>query len=190
MPGLDYAALSAATPSPHLVLDPELMIMEVNQAYLDATRRTRQDLFGKRIFTAFPDNPTVPEADEVQDLDTSLRRVLAIKEPDTIALQRYDIPVGDTPGTFEERWWSVITTPILVPDGSVACVIPRLEDVTAFALAHAVAVRPEQQLAQHEALEAELYARARDLQTWWTCPMDDSPWRSAMPSATGWRPQP
>lgn len=47
MPRLDYAALSAAAPSPYLILDSELVIMEVNQAYLDATRRTRLGLLGK-----------------------------------------------------------------------------------------------------------------------------------------------
>ena len=55
MPDVDYAALFAATPSPYLVLGTDLVIVEVNQAYLDATRRTREDLIGRHVFDAFPD---------------------------------------------------------------------------------------------------------------------------------------
>ena len=54
---MDYAALFAATPSPYLVLGPDLVIVEVNQAYLEASGRTREDLLGRHIFDAFPGQP-------------------------------------------------------------------------------------------------------------------------------------
>ena len=120
LPDMDYAALFAATPSPYLVLGPDLVIVEVNQAYLDATGRMREELLGKHIFEAFPDNPADPEADGVRNLNASLHRVLALRKPDTMALQKYDIPVMDEPGGFEERWWSPINTPILASDGCPA----------------------------------------------------------------------
>ncbi|MEW9522147.1 PP2C family protein-serine/threonine phosphatase [Streptomyces tubercidicus] len=165
MSGMDYAALFAATPSPYLVLGPDMVIVEVNRAYLDATRRTRQDLIGRHIFDAFPDNPADPEADGVRNLDASLHRVLTSREPDTMALQKYDIPVMGRPGAFEERWWSPVNTPILGRDGTVAWIIHRVEDVTAFIHARAGSDRPPTgQLTEREALEAELYARARELQ--------------------------
>lgn len=107
-PEMDFAALFAATPSPCLVLTPDLVIAEVNRAYLDATCRTREDLLGRHVFDAFPDNPADPAADGVRNLHASLRRVLATREPDSMALQRYDIPVMGRPGVFEERWWSPI----------------------------------------------------------------------------------
>ncbi|WP_443078054.1 PAS domain-containing protein [Streptomyces sp. SP17KL33] len=56
-PEIDYAALFVATPSPYLVLGPDLLIIDVNQAYLRATGRTRNDLLGQYLFDAFPDNP-------------------------------------------------------------------------------------------------------------------------------------
>lgn len=135
-PRIDYQALFAATPSPYLVLGPDLVIIDVNRAYLTATGRTREDLVGQYIFDAFPDNPADPGADGVQNLDSSLRRALRSKEPDTMAVQKYDIPVADRPGVFEERWWSPINTPVLGPDGQVAWIIHRVEDVTAFVLSH------------------------------------------------------
>ncbi|MGW2564478.1 PP2C family protein-serine/threonine phosphatase [Streptomyces sp. NPDC001514] len=163
---IDYAALFAATPSPYLVLGTDLVIVDVNDAYLQATGRTRDDLLGQHLFDAFPDNPEDPDADGVRNLNASLRRVLATREPDTMALQKYDIPIAYRPGEFEERWWSPINTPVLASDGTVAWIIHRVEDVTAFVLARrAHHGLPGAELSEREAgMEAELYARARELQ--------------------------
>lgn len=54
---IDYRALFAATPSPYLVLGRDLVIVDVNQAYLLATGRPRTELVGRYLFDAFPDNP-------------------------------------------------------------------------------------------------------------------------------------
>lgn len=162
---IDFAALFASTPSPYLVLDPDLMIVCVNDAYLRATGRTKKELVGQYYFDAFPDNPAVPDADGVGNLNASLHRVLASGKPDTMALQRYDIPVAHRPGGFEERWWSPVNTPVPGPDGQVTWIIHRMEDVTAFVLAHRSRHHAlDQPLNEREAMEAELYARARELQ--------------------------
>lgn len=163
VPQIDYSALFAATPSPYLVLGPDLVIVDVNEAYLRATGRSRPELVGQYLFDAFPDNPADPDADGVHNLDASLHRVLRSREPDTMAVQKYDIPVTSRPGAFEERWWSPINTPVLGPDGQVAWIIHRVEDVTAFVLSRPA--RPQSgPLGEREAMEAELYARARELQ--------------------------
>ncbi|MFI1168097.1 SpoIIE family protein phosphatase [Streptomyces sp. NPDC020801] len=164
---VNHAALFAATPSPYLVLGPDLVIVDVNDAYLEVTRRTHDELVGQHVFEAFPDNPADPDADGVRNLSTSLHRVLATCRPDTMALQKYDIPVSGRPGVFEERWWSPVNTPVLGTDGQVAWIIHRVEDVTAYIKAHQ-ADHPGAWLGNRleatEALEAELYARARELQ--------------------------
>ena len=99
-PEIDYRALFAATPSPYLVLGPDLVIVDVNYAYLQATGRTSEDLIGQYIFDAFPDNPADPDADGVRNLSDSLHRALTSREPDTMALQKYDIrrPEADGEG--------------------------------------------------------------------------------------------
>ncbi|MFG3530002.1 PP2C family protein-serine/threonine phosphatase [Streptomyces sp. NPDC047917] len=168
VPAVDHTALFAATPSPYLVLGPDMVIVDVNDAYLEVTGRTREGLLGLHIFTAFPDNPADPEADGVRNLGASLHRVLATRLADTMALQKYDIPVVSRPGTFEERWWSPVNTPVLGPDGQVAYIIHRVEDVTEFVKAHH-ATHPTrawvgERLEEAQALEAELYSRARELQ--------------------------
>jgi PAS domain-containing protein len=63
-----YAALFAASPAPFLILGPDaphFTIADVNDAYLAATMRTREDLVGRVMFEAFPDNPDDPAADGV-----------------------------------------------------------------------------------------------------------------------------
>ncbi|WP_225101132.1 PP2C family protein-serine/threonine phosphatase [Streptomyces sp. CoH27] len=165
---VDHAALFAATPSPYLVLAPDLVIVDVNRAYLAVTGRTREDLVGRHVFNAFPDNPADPEADGVRNLGASLHRVLATRQADTMALQKYDIPVMGRPGVFDERWWSPVNTPVLGPDGQVDYIIHRVEDVTefvkAYQAAHPAGVRVGERLEEAQVLEAELYARARELQ--------------------------
>jgi serine phosphatase RsbU (regulator of sigma subunit) len=165
-PEIDYAALFAGTPSPYLVLGPDLVIVDVNRAYLQATGRSHDDLVGQYLFDAFPDNPADPDADGVRNLNASLHRVLTSRRPDTMALQKYDIPLVHRPGQFEERWWSPINTPVLAPDGTVAWIIHRVEDVTAFVHARRAHHRlsggsPSE---REEGMEAELYARSRELQ--------------------------
>lgn len=67
-----------------------------------------------------------------RNLKASLLRVVETGEPETLVLQRYDIPALQHPGEFEERWWSEIHTPISGPDGSVKWIVQRVEHVTVF----------------------------------------------------------
>ncbi|MFF8594059.1 PP2C family protein-serine/threonine phosphatase [Streptomyces sp. NPDC015220] len=165
---VDHAALFAAIPNPYMVIGPDLVIADVNRAYLTATGRSRDDLVGQHVSEVFPDHPDAPDADGVRNLRTSLDRVLATRRPDTLALQRYDVPLTGRPGVSEERWWSPVNTPVLGPDGQVAWIIHRVEDVTEFVRAHQTGqpadILVAERLEVSQALEAELYARARELQ--------------------------
>ncbi len=161
--GIDYGALFAVTPSPYMVLAPDLVIADVNEAACQVTGRAREDLLGRYLFDAFPQNPADLEADGVRNLHDSLQRVLHSKQPHTMAPQKYDIPKPGQPGVFEERWWSAINTPVLGPDGQVAWIIHRGEDVTAFVLSRRHR-REDTAPSDAEAMEVELYARARELE--------------------------
>ncbi|MGW5481856.1 PP2C family protein-serine/threonine phosphatase [Streptomyces sp. NPDC004008] len=156
---IDFTAFSDAAPSPYLVLDKDLVIRYVNPACLEITGRTREALIGKYFFDALPGNPDAPERD-AEDLKASLLKVLETGKADSAALQRYDMSVPDRPDKFEERWWSVIHTPIPGPDGSVKWIIQRADDVTAFV--HSPKAR--QLTAREKGIAAELYVRARELQ--------------------------
>lgn len=156
---LDLYALFDATPSPYLVLAADLHIVSVNQAYLNATKRSRADLIGLYMFEAFPDNPDDPSASGVANLQASLERVLANKCADTMAIQKYDIPVSRADEVhFEERYWSPVNTPILDAEGRVTHIIHRVEDVTEFVRARVQAAYMESKL-DDQALEIEIANR-------------------------------
>ncbi|MGW6263363.1 PP2C family protein-serine/threonine phosphatase [Streptomyces sp. NPDC055085] len=165
-PELDYRSLFAAAPSPYLVLSPELIIVDANEAYMRATNRTWEGLVGQYMFDALPDNPADPDADGARNLKASFGRVLASGEADVMAAQRYDIAVAAQPGVFEERWWSTVNCPVSDRNGSILWIIHRVEDVTAFVQARQVqnpySGRPPTK--REEGMEAELYLRARQLQ--------------------------
>jgi PAS domain S-box-containing protein len=133
MESLDFSAVFDATPSPYLLLSAGLMIVSVNQAYLQATRTVRENILGRHIFDVFPDNPADPEASGVTNLAASFQRVLQNKRADTMAIQKYDIPVpGRDRIAFEERYWSPLNTPVFNAAGDVSHIIHRVEDVSEF----------------------------------------------------------
>jgi serine phosphatase RsbU (regulator of sigma subunit) len=158
---IDYAALFAATPSPCMVLTPELIIVAVNAAYLEITGRERHELLGRHVFAAFPANPANPDADGMRNLTVSMRRAFDTGERDIMAPQKYDIPVPGRPGVFQERYWSTINTPVPGAGGTRPLLIHRVEDVTAF-IRDEWRYRPWHGECSREP-GAELYARAREL---------------------------
>ncbi|SCG72556.1 SpoIIE family protein phosphatase [Micromonospora coxensis] len=164
---LDHARLFRATPTPYLVLDPDLVIVEVNDAYLRATGRSRAELLGCYLFDAFPTNPQGPDVSGVPNLRASLERVRDTGRPDTMALQRYDIPDGA--GTFAVRYWSPVNVPVRDDDGRTVLLLHRVEDVTDFVRereqGRAERARGEDYRRRVVEAEADLYARARELRT-------------------------
>ncbi|MGK5518158.1 SpoIIE family protein phosphatase [Micromonospora sp. URMC 107] len=162
---VDHARIFAAAPSPYLVLTPDLVIVEANEAYLRATARTREELLGRELFAVFPANPDHPEGSGVPNLRASLLRARDTGLPDTMALQRYDIPDGT--GGFVRRYWSPMNVPILDDHGRVVLLLHRPEDVTDFVQERRRSgdeqARGETFRRRMEEAEADLYARAREL---------------------------
>ena len=127
--GFDFRALFEASPTPLVVVSPpDWTIVAANDARLALTGTTRAEQIGRKLFEAFPDDPSNSEADGVRNLSASLARVVATATTDVMAVQRYDIQ--DASGRFIERWWSPVNTPIPGEDGKVALVIHRVEEVT------------------------------------------------------------
>ena len=126
----DYAALFDASPYPYLLVDPDLMIIGANQAYLKATGRTA-DIIGQPIFQAFPADPSDPDSTNVAQVAASIGCALRTGLPHTVAFLRYAIPHQTPAGTvFEERFWSAVHTPVMNADGAVAFVTQNAIDVT------------------------------------------------------------
>ncbi|WP_369241730.1 ATP-binding protein [Streptomyces sp. R21] len=164
-PAPDFRRLFDSTLSPLLILTPDFTIVEVNRAYLTATR-TQRGIVGRRLFEVFPDNPEDPAADGVRNLRRSLETVISTGRTDTMALQRYDIPT-DEEGGFAERYWSPVNSPVLDGDGQVSHIIHRVEDVTDFVRLRQAGRDHERAVAEAqtraEGMEIDLFVRAREI---------------------------
>ena len=159
---LDFRSLFESAPGLYLVLDPELVIVAVSDAYLRATMTRREDILGRGLFEVFPDNPDDPDATGVGNLRASLERVRRERVPDTMAVQQYDIrrPASEG-GGFEVRYWSPLNTPVLAADGDLAYIIHRVEDVTEFVR---LEERGTEQRQRNDRMEAEIVQRSQELQ--------------------------
>ncbi len=127
---VNYEEVFRHLPVPVLLLTPELEIADMNLAYLRVTDRRREDLLGRNLFEAFPDDPSDPTATGVRDLDESLRRVLLTGEPDTLAFQKYDVEVPGSPGVFARRFWCPVNAPVFGADGRVVLLAQCVEEIS------------------------------------------------------------
>ena len=129
-PQIDYAAVFRDIPIPGLLLTPQFVIADLNLAYQQVTGRTRDELLGRHLFEAFPNNPDDPDASGVRDIAASLERVLATGKPDALSLQQYDVEVLDKPGQFAQRYWCPVNAPVFGPDGQLALIVQCVEEIT------------------------------------------------------------
>ena len=164
---LDHAALFDAAPTPYLVVDPDLVIVEVNRAYCAIVGRERADLLGRYLFEAFPGNPADPDDDGATNLRASLERAHATGLPDTMAVQRYDLEIAGT-GEFACRYWIPMNVPVLDQDGRTAFLLHRVEDVSDYMSERAARERDvasgERARRRVVEVEADLVTRTRELQ--------------------------
>src|SRR6185436_13083080 len=127
-PEPDFRALFESAPALYLVLTPDLTIVAVSDAYAAATMTRRDEILGRGLFEVFPDNPDDPAATGVRNLRASLERVIQKRAPDSMAVQKYDIPrPASEGGGFEERYWNPVNTPVLGKKGDLAYIIHRVE---------------------------------------------------------------
>jgi signal transduction histidine kinase len=129
-----YEAIFTTSPTGNYLLSPtpDAIILAVNDTFLKASGRRRQELVGVSLFTAFPGNPDDPDSGETA-LRASLARAIATGVPDTLPAQRYPIRVQLPDGSvhYEERFWNAISTPLFGDDGCIVCISHSTSDVTA-----------------------------------------------------------
>ncbi|RYE19024.1 MAG: PAS domain-containing protein [Sphingobacteriaceae bacterium] len=155
-------------PSMYLILSPELYILTASNLYLQATETSRETITGKHIFEAFPDNPELPDADGVQNINASLQTVLRTKQPDYMTVQRYDVPNTNQPGKFIQRYWAGSHTPVLNKQGEIQYIIQLVINVTQKVLTEQALLKSQllqqQTLEQVQSLNEALSASNEELQ--------------------------
>jgi signal transduction histidine kinase len=166
--GPDYKRLFESGPGLYLVLDPSLHIIAASDAYCQATLTKRDEILGRHLFDVFPENPDDPSADSIRNTRASLKRVLQSHQTDVMVIQRHDVRRPESEGgAFEVRYWSPINSPVLNPDGSIAYIIHRVENVTDFVLlkqqGFEQAKLTDELRERAVRMEADLYARSREV---------------------------
>lgn len=107
----DFHKIFDGTPSPCLVLSPNLTIVAANDAYLRSTLTQREDILGRNLFEVFPDNRDDSEVTGVARLSASLERVRAARQADTMPLQKELVRLPG--GGLKERYWRAVNAPVL-----------------------------------------------------------------------------
>ncbi|HMP98553.1 MAG TPA: PAS domain S-box protein [Cyclobacteriaceae bacterium] len=129
---IDHQCTFKASPLASLLLLPDaprFTIVDVNTAYLQATASQEEDLIGKGVFEAFPDNPEDKDADGVSKLSSSLLKVIETRAAQPMATQKYDIPVRNS-NRFEERYWDPLNIPVINNKQELCYIIHTVVDVT------------------------------------------------------------
>lgn len=155
---VEFRALFEGAPGLFLALTPDLTIVAVSDAYLQATMTRRGDIVGRGIFDVFPDNPEDEHADGANNLRASLIRVRSTRVAHTMAVQKYDIRRPD--GNFEARYWSPRNLPIFSAAGDLIYLLHRVEDVTELVRASELG---EELRGRTREMEQEVLARSREL---------------------------
>src|SRR5688572_27818115 len=136
---MDFYSVFLNLPDNLVIISPEYKILAMNEAYLQATMRTREELIGKQfLLEAFPDE-TVPY--EQNPVKLSLDRAVATKQVDFFPPSRYDIPMPD--GAFDVRYWEASHTPVFDAQGTLLYIIQKTSDVTERELAKLAAQASE-----------------------------------------------
>jgi diguanylate cyclase (GGDEF)-like protein/PAS domain S-box-containing protein len=128
-PMANAAAVVDAAPYPFLLLATDLTVIDANVAYLRTAGRQREAVVGQHIFDAFPVNPD--DIDNQRTIQASVERVIQTGKPDTIMALRYAISrqTLEDP-VFDERYWSIVHTPILDEQGNVKFIVQNPIEVT------------------------------------------------------------
>ncbi len=157
-----YRMIFEGLPGKYLILDPfDYVIVTASSDYLDATMSNRDSLRGRQLFEAFPAPEDASGIEAASALCASLKRVVATGESDVMPVQRYPIPRPEAlGGGFEERYWSVVNTPIHDASGSMVFIVHRVEDLTEFVRAALVAEGDDENDAS---LRQEVLSRSREL---------------------------
>ena len=134
---LVYQSIFAGSPIGAYILSPsdDPVILDVNEAFLRNVAYSREQLVGQRLFVALPaapGDPDDPSSNGVMALRSSLARVIATGQPQSLPTQRYPIRSRGPDGTevFVERFWNATNTPIFDAAGKLLCIYHATIEVT------------------------------------------------------------
>jgi PAS domain-containing protein len=106
-----------AAPNAHLLLTPDLAIVAANERYRTMVGSQLEQLVGRDLFDAFPDNAEESGATDQRSITDSFQTALATGLPQVLSLVRYDVVGPD--GIWRERYWRTEARPVQDENGSI-----------------------------------------------------------------------
>ncbi len=128
---LDHKELFQALSAPFIVFDatdPDLTIIEENEAHATIAMVKREDVLGKPLLEAFPDTSEEYLTTGVSQLRESIKRVIKTGKPDEMPRLNYDLK--DHTGEYTTKYWSVTHHPVFDKERKVVAVYQSTEDIT------------------------------------------------------------
>jgi len=128
---VDFQTLFDSSPNLYMLLDGQLKYVAANAAYLTSTASKLEDLLGRYVLDAFPNDPDDPNNPSAVRLRQSLERVLATGQSDVLALIPYRVPtIKDGHRELTERYWSATHTPICDESGQTVYILQHAVDIS------------------------------------------------------------
>ncbi|GAA3352282.1 hypothetical protein GCM10017744_000550 [Streptomyces antimycoticus] len=138
VPAIDYAAVFQALPGAVALVTPQLVYADANAEFLRLRGLPREQVIGHFVPE---DHPEKARAEPLLlRILASLRQAADTGERSIVALQRHDREDPDQPGVWHERYFNMTNIPVFGPDGRVALLLHRAEDVTELIRAREVAL--------------------------------------------------
>lgn len=113
--------------APFALVDRDLRIRAVNQAFEAASGHGSERLVGRLAHEAFPDNPHDPASQHAAAMLASMHQVLRSGSPHWLEVSRYDVPHES--GRFVPKVWMPVNRPVL-ERGRVVGVLNHSQDLT------------------------------------------------------------
>jgi len=109
----DFQALFRHLPGIFVATAPDFTIAAASDDMRRKTFTWREEILGRDIFEVFPDNPLEEYPHSTKKFQASLRDVFASGATHSMRVLRYDIQdrLGD--GAWIEKYWSVISRPVI-----------------------------------------------------------------------------
>lgn len=109
-----YREVFTAMPAPLVVLDADLLILDVSDAYLMMLGLQREALLGRYLFDVFPASEEA--AEDAVTAESVLREAIASGTSQYLPVFQYDTETEPGSGVFDRRWWRMTATPLLGED--------------------------------------------------------------------------
>jgi hypothetical protein len=128
----DFNELFHSQPGLYLILNPDLVIVNASEEYLEATLSSRRDIIGCYLFDMFPNNPNDPEANGAGNLRASLARCGEHGGVDQMPVQKYDVQDRVAKDkTWVEKYWAPRNLAVRGRDSAeVTHLVHQVEDLT------------------------------------------------------------